>query len=155
MSNTSKNWGNVTWVFLHTFAEKINPEFYEANVYNIINLIRRICVNLPCPDCSKHASSFFNNIQIGSISTHDKFKSFIWDFHNTVNSRLGVSVESPQIMDKYKTNTMSAALVDFKSYYSIRYNTHIELGSGNNDAVRIRITNIIITWMQRYWNAFN
>lgn len=155
MSNISKNWGNVTWIFLHTFAEKINPRFYESNVGFIFDLIKRICVNLPCPDCSKHADTFFNNIHIGSISTHDRFKSLIWDFHNTVNSRLGVQIETPKIMDKYTTISMSTALIDFKSYYSIRYNTHIEMGFGNNDAVRIRLTNVIINWMRQYWNAFN
>lgn len=155
MSNTSKNWGNSTWLFLHTFAEKINPEFYEANVSNIFKIVRTICVNLPCPDCSKHADNFFNNIHFGSITTHSGFKSMLWNFHNNVNRRLGVAPEPLQILDNYKTQSLSTTLQDFKTYYSMRYNTHIEFGFGSNDAIRIRITNNIIDWMRLFWNIFN
>jgi hypothetical protein len=155
MSITKKNWGNTTWAFLHTFAEKINPRFYEANTSNILQLIRRICINLPCPECSNHANSFFNKVYIGSIATHSQFKYMLWTFHNSVNHRLGSPVQSQQIMNEYKTYPMSTALIDFKRYYAERYNTHIELGHGNNDKLRIRITNDVIGWIQRYWNAFS
>lgn len=155
MSKIYKNWGNTTWAFLHTFAEKMNPHFYEANVNNILNLVRRICVNLPCPECSDHARSFFNNIYIDSIAKHGQFKAMLWGFHNSVNSRLGKVVESTQIMNKYQKYNMTEALLDFKRYYAVRFNTHIELGPGNNDVKRIRITNITIGWMRHNWSVFS
>ena len=155
MSIIDKNWGNTTWAFLHTFVEKLNPRVCESNADIILQLIIKICTNLPCPDCSNHAKRFFNKVDLRQINTHDRFKYMLWMFHNSVNRRLGYPVQSQQIVNKYKTYSMSTALIDFIMYYAERYNTHIELGHGNNDKTRIRITNDVIDWTKRYWNAFS
>ncbi len=55
-------WGRSTWQLFHSMGEKINPYFYTSNRYLILDMIKQICKNLPCPDCAKHATSFMNNV---------------------------------------------------------------------------------------------
>ena len=49
-------WGPNVWFFLHGLAEKINQEKFSEIKSKIIEMIKIICLNLPCPECSKDAS---------------------------------------------------------------------------------------------------
>ncbi len=54
----SKLWGNSTWLLFHTISEKIKDDYFLKEKNNILNYITNICYNLPCPDCSVHATNF-------------------------------------------------------------------------------------------------
>lgn len=147
-------WGNAVWTFLHVFAEKIHPEVYKNNVSYVLQLIRMICTNLPCPTCSIHAQHFFHSVTEDSIKNVYLLKHMLHFFHNRVNQLTGKKQQSLDILNKYKTITMSTALINFKIYYSEQYGSGADFGFGTNDKLRIRITNNTIGWLRKNWSAF-
>ena len=80
-------WGPATWTFFHTIVEKIKEEHYPIIGPQIFQMIRRICLNLPCPDCSQHATAFLNRVNFSKICSKDQFKNMLCFFHNEVNKR--------------------------------------------------------------------
>lgn len=90
---TTDIWGPHTWIFLHTLATKV----YHHNFHKILNFIIQICQNLPCPDCTIHATQFIQqnlhkfynpkkNI-LRSNEQHTHLTQFLYVFHNSVNKR--------------------------------------------------------------------
>ena len=82
----SEKWSIPTWTFFHTLAELINNTFYINNTGTILNLIKKICSNLPCPECRAHASLYMNRIRIDNVKTKEDFRMMLFTFHNSVNS---------------------------------------------------------------------
>lgn len=83
-------WGAPTWYFLHTLAFKVKPELYNSNKYEIFQVIKAICNNLPCPICANHATEYMNKINFDSLRTPDDLKNMLFKFHNDVNVRKNV-----------------------------------------------------------------
>ena len=52
------SWAPPTWFFFHSFAMKINENFYQHNQNECLGIIIYICQNLPCPKCLKHADLY-------------------------------------------------------------------------------------------------
>lgn len=98
----SKEWGAPTWMFFHTFAEKINDEFYRKHTPYILGLFKQICSALPCPTCQVHATQYMSRIHVRSVLTKDQFKEMLWTFHNTVNRRLKKPVFTKDQMQMYQ-----------------------------------------------------
>ena len=154
MSDINIVWGNAVWTFLHVFADKINPDAYRNNVSSVLLLIIKICSNLPCPTCSIHAAHFLNSVTEDSIKNTDLLKKMLHVFHNQVNQRTDKQQYSIDILNKYKTVTITTALLNFKKYYAEQYGSGVEFGFGTNDKLRIRITNNTIGWMRNNWGLF-
>jgi hypothetical protein len=112
----SKSWGTPTWIFFHTFAEHIDPEFYIHNRDKIKNLIISICNNLPCPDCTKHAVQY-NKFRLTdtNVENKEKFKLYFYKFHNSVNIRKNKPIFSD--LNHYKTSRLGPAYLNFKRAY--------------------------------------
>ena len=51
----TKTWGPCTWFLFHTLAEKIREEHFMKLKPELINIVKNICSNLPCPECKQHA----------------------------------------------------------------------------------------------------
>ena len=62
INRMTKLWGPPTWFLFHTLAEKIKEDKFDTMKIDIINMIKRICRNLPCNDCSGHTT---HNLKIG------------------------------------------------------------------------------------------
>ena len=89
-SNTNKMlWGEPTWFLFHTLAQKVNENSFPLIRKELFQLICRICGNLPCPECTNHATQYLHDINFDTITTKEQFKNMLWQFHNTVNSRKG------------------------------------------------------------------
>ena len=80
-------WGPATWTFFHTIAEKIKEEQFHVVGLQLFSIIRRICLNLPCPECSQHATAFLNRVNFSKIHSKDEFKNMLCFFHNEVNKK--------------------------------------------------------------------
>ena len=87
---SKREWGNATWYLFHTLAEKLKPEF-SGEASELFRQIKLLCGNLPCPECSQHATSSLNAVNMNSINSRENLIEFIWQFHNRVNSRTGKS----------------------------------------------------------------
>ena len=80
-------WGQPTWFVLHTLAHKIKDEYFDQLRPSFIELIVRICTNLPCPMCANHASEYLRRINFDAIQTKQDIKDLLFQFHNSVNVR--------------------------------------------------------------------
>ena len=98
----SKSWGTPTWYFFHTWAEKIKEEHYNDIKTDIFGHIKRLCSVLPCPDCRDHASEYLKHFNVGQMPTKQHMKMFLFNFHNTVNARLGHPQYQLKDLDMYK-----------------------------------------------------
>ena len=106
MSNNYTIWGPATWILFHSLAEKIKEERYTEIKNELIYHIKEICTHLPCPDCSRHAENTLTRFKsYDSLNTKDKFKDFLFDFHNIVNTNTGKPQVSKDVLEKYKMNT--------------------------------------------------
>ena len=86
----SKSWGTPTWYFFHSFAEHIDDDFYKVNKYIICDLLRSICSNLPCYDCTLHATQYTKHTLLGQyIPDKESLKQYFFAFHNSVNIKTG------------------------------------------------------------------
>lgn len=84
----TKSWGPPTWILFHTLADKIKENHFPLLKNDLINLIKNITSNLPCPDCADHAKQIMNGLKNDSIKSKNDFKEMLFYFHNHVNEKL-------------------------------------------------------------------
>jgi hypothetical protein len=82
-------WGPSVWYLFHTLAYKAIPENFTEIKNDLIQYIQRICANLPCPECTQHATEYMkqNSRILSMITTKEQLHFFLVDFHNAVNAR--------------------------------------------------------------------
>ena len=95
-------WGTYTWILFHWMAENIKDTEFKKEKKKIINIITKICHNLPCPDCRAHAIQFLKQHRINEIQTKEDLSYYIHYFHNAVNTRLTRTIGNNDILEKYK-----------------------------------------------------
>lgn len=108
----AKTWGSPTWMFFHTLAEKIRPEFYETQRGTIITFIQRICANLPCPVCREHAMAYTRSLNERAVPTKQALQAYLFVFHNKVNERLKKPIFKD--FDIYKTKSLRECYFRFE-----------------------------------------
>ena len=111
----SKTWGTPTWIFFHTLAETISDDYYNKNKKQIIDIIKTICCNLPCRDCTEHAKKYLKRISYNSLATKQDFKMMLINFHNSVNQRKRRPIFTDY--DKYKNGDLLKSYNDFRIQY--------------------------------------
>ena len=117
MSNNNY-WGNITWKFLHTMIEKIKEEEYNNEREKLLHFIKKICLNLPCPECKKHAVSFMTEIKLKDVNSKEEFKYLLFNFHNEVNQRLKKNIEEDNILENYKNIEFVPIISSFINIFS-------------------------------------
>jgi len=118
-------WGTPTWYLFHGIAANINENFYNKNASIILDFIKKVCSNLPCPYCRSHAVNYMANIYLINLQTREKFELMLFEFHNSVNRRIGKAIFQKERLKKYKTMSMVRCFnlfqsKFFKSYYGDR-----------------------------------
>ena len=138
-------WGEPTWFFMHTMAQKIKPEHFQQVRQGFLSQINSICRNLPCPDCAAHAAQYLDKSNFNRIQTKDELILFLYEFHNSVNLRKGVPVfPKEEVYDKYsKANTVN--IINYFLFHFADKSKSIRMIS--NDMYRIRITNLLKEWL--------
>lgn len=112
----SKYWGTPTWYFFHSFAQHIDDDFYMKNRHHICNMLRSVCHNLPCEDCTKHSVLYTRNTLNGNyIKTKQDLQDYFYTFHNSVNVRNRRRKFSNY--DMYKTSKLSPITQKFFGVY--------------------------------------
>ena len=126
-----KQWGTPTWIFMHTLVANIKsssfPIIGKQMIYHIIN----ICRNLPCPDCTIHATSFWKTVIIKNIKTKEDLINVIFVFHNLVNKRKKNAHFIYSDLTKYENTNIIASYNNF--YKNFNTNGNMTL---INDAFR-------------------
>jgi hypothetical protein len=126
---TKKEWGNATWYLFHTLSCKIKDEHFDELKDDLLNICSRICANLPCPDCSEHATTVMKNLNRKNIKTKKDLQMFFFDFHNSVNRRTKKSIYTEDDMCKYRNAITKNIVFNFistmsKKYHNIRLLTN-------------------------------
>lgn len=102
ISTKKITWGEPIWFLFHTLANKVKETAFLKVKTELLNIIFLICTNLPCPDCANHATRYLQGINFDAISTKDQLKDMLFNFHNSVNMKKGVSVfPRDQLDNKY------------------------------------------------------
>ena len=120
-------WGPSTWTLFHTLAEKIKDEHFNDAKSELLNYIKRICANLPCPDCAAHAIQIISKLTPDQIASKQNFKIFLMQFHNSVNIRTGKRLFTIEELNaKYSRANVLVVVPYFIKVYSYR-NTNVRL----------------------------
>lgn len=107
-----KQWGPITWIFMHTFVEHINNNIL---IKDAISIIKNICNCLPCDVCKQHAIQYLKVNNINNIKTKENLKSYLQSFHNNVNYKTKKSNFTN--MDIYKTYSLIKVTNIFTKIY--------------------------------------
>lgn len=146
-------WGKFIWLFFHTFAEKINPEFFKINATKCINIIINICYNLPCPICSTHARQYIQKYKIEkTVKTKDDLKQFLYMFHNHTNTLTRKPTADINILNNYKNAIFDNITTAFNKAY---INKSLGTRSFTDKMLRIRIANETIQFLKSNYKFFS
>ena len=116
--STGMLWGKPTWYMLHCLAEKIKPEHFQRLRMELLNIILRICNNLPCPDCANHATAYMNSINFDNIQTKGQLKLMLFQFHNSVNVKKQFPVFEYKDLDStYQNMSMVNVITNFFHHF--------------------------------------
>ena len=129
-------WGPPHWDFFHTFSENIHESSYSQVGPILFIFIVRICRNLPCPECSSHASRFLAKINIRSLKTKSDLKNLMYIFHNFVNKRKNkLMFPQTELENKYKRKNIVDVFKRFLRVFNTRGNMNLLSESFQRDFV--------------------
>ena len=110
-------WGEPTWFFFHTLAEKIKPEYFNESKEEVFEIIKLVCGTLPCPNCAQHAKEYMQKIHFQNIRTKEDLQIMLWNFHNEVNKRKGFAIfPIEKLSEKYST-AVTRKIIQFFLYH--------------------------------------
>ena len=116
-------WGPIIWKTLHCLTYKIKDEHFLTQKSKLIDIIIKICSNLPCPVCSNHAQGMIKKYRLQFIKNKQDLIRILFLMHNEVNKRL------KKVEFKFENLTIydSLQLRDVLTEY---YNTNINMHLG-------------------------
>ena len=118
---TKSVWGPCVWYLFHTMSYHIkdtNAIEFEKTKTEFVKFAFRIATNLPCPECSQHATQYVSRINPASIKTKEQLKDVFIDFQNAVNRRKGKPVFTrEEAYAKYKTANVRLVIEYFFQIY--------------------------------------
>jgi len=121
---SKKDWGNISWILMHSLAQKVTENKFIDCKQILIIIIFDICSNLPCPDCREHAIKLLKTSNIHKISNKKQLISFLCEFHNIVNKKLKKPTKNIEEVEKqYSTAKLNMIVtIFFRVYNSVIYN---------------------------------
>lgn len=145
-------WGAPIWIFMHTLSAKIKPDCYLELRDSLWTMLERICQNLPCPDCSAHATEYIRNIRKHTLSTSAEFEWMLFVFHNTVNARKLVPLFSEDSFHTlYSEKRWDEVFPPFMK--TMQYSYGSMLNMMHNDS-RKMLTKNIVDWFRQNRHCF-
>jgi hypothetical protein len=115
-------WGPPIWTLFHCLAEKIKEDKFREIGPQLFSFIKKICLYLPCPDCSMHATSFLSKVKFEYINNKTDFKHLFYAFHNIVNRRKRKSLFNVTNLSNYSKMNLINAFNNFVGAYHTKGN---------------------------------
>jgi hypothetical protein len=145
-------WGEPTWFLLHTLAEKVKEEHFDTVKDGLFDVIKQICTNLPCPDCSMHATQYLSSVNFNAILSKNDLRIMLFNFHNSVNLRKNLPIFSyDDLLAKYSfANTYNI----FRNFIFFFQDTHYSIRMIAEDFHRKRVLSLLNNWFSQYSFAF-
>ena len=123
MSFSKEIWGSSVWNLFHTIAYKIKEDKFEFHKSNLIYIQENICNTLPCPDCSRDASTMLKKVDFSKINNKEDFKLLIFNFHNAINSKLNKPLfDFNELDNKYSKANIDAIYNNLNIIYTSNTN---------------------------------
>jgi hypothetical protein len=82
--------GPGTWATIHFLA--ISCDEGKIDTQCVLKVIERVLKHLPCRQCRKHSSDYYAQNPPAMMAEKNGLFRWSWEFHNTVNRRLGKRV---------------------------------------------------------------
>jgi hypothetical protein len=146
-------WGEPIWFLFHTLAHKVKEETFNVVKSELLNIIFLICNNLPCPDCSNHATRYLQGINFDTIVTKTQLKDMLFNFHNSVNMRKGLPIFPREQLDE-KYNTAITANIINNFYYNFDKSSNNQKMAANGFH-RTRTIQRMKTWILTHARYFD
>jgi len=111
--SSKEQWGNATWYLFHSMAYKLKSDRIDM-IKPLINIIKIICSNLPCPDCTMHATNTLKSLKERNIRTKEDLVNMLWSFHNRVNVRTNKPIFNiDEHNELYNKANLSSIIINF------------------------------------------
>lgn len=149
-------WGPITWILLHSLVNKIRVDkLNKTDIENLKIIINDIISNLPCNDCSMHATIFFKKNIFFKLNTIEDINFFLYKFHNIVNEKTkkSVSMTYQECKLKYSSLQLSKVINHFILVYknSNSTNRHLILDA----FIRKTMLNNFIKYIKQNQSLYN
>ena len=115
-------WGPIIWKTLHCLTYKIKDEHFPTQKTKLIDIIIKICSNLPCPVCSNHAQGMIKKYRLQFIKNKQDLIRILFFMHNEVNKRLKKVEFKFDNLTIYDSLRFRDVLTE---YYNININMHL------------------------------
>jgi hypothetical protein len=140
-------WGRPTWLLLHTLAHKVKDESFAKIRLDLLSLITRICIHLPCPVCANHASEYLRKINFDAIQTKKDLKDMLFQFHNSVNLQKSYPQFSYANLDAEYAQAVTTAVIQ---NFLVIFQQQQVSGMSVNTFSTSRAQQYIQTWFRQY-----
>lgn len=80
-------WAHIVWSHLHIRSMCWRDHPYQHEVAEELLYLQAVFANLPCEECRKHSTEYFETHPPG-LSSRAAYIAWMYDFHNAVNVRL-------------------------------------------------------------------
>jgi len=145
-------WGPAIWLFFHTVAVKLKPEYFATTGKELLAHIITICKNLPCPECAMHASKYMEQINTNNVQSKEDLVNLLFVFHNQVNIRIGhKEFDMVDLNGKYESAQLIPVYNQFIRHFSDKH--HI-IQMMADDMFRQRICKQLTEWMRSHIDHF-
>lgn len=146
-------WGPAIWFFFHSIAQKVKEDSFPIIKNDLFSHIKNICKNLPCPNCSVHATNYLNSIDFSKINTKEDFKKMLYVFHNEVNRRLGKpDYKYSELNEKYDKANLNKIIPLFFKFFEDKHSSPRMI---SDDIFTQRLSNEIRKWINSNIHHFN
>jgi hypothetical protein len=143
-------WAEPTWLFFHSFAQKVKEDFYRRYHAECGKMFSGICNELPCPVCRDHATVYFAK-NFKNINSKEKLIEFFFNFHNYVNLRIRKEKADRSILEKYKLTVFPKIIKYFLDNF--KANSIVSRDFSNQLSRRNLIKNVR-NWFKKNYRGF-
>lgn len=118
-------WGPSVWSLLHVLSERINENAFPFLFPQLFQFIKRICANLPCPDCAMDATIFLAKVKVQNIKTKSDLINLLYVFHNYVNKKKYKPLFNYGNLNIYKKLKLANVLNNFIINFNTKGNMNL------------------------------
>lgn len=122
-------WGQPTWFLFHTLAQKVKVDTFPYIRKDLLDLISKICNNLPCPDCANHATQYLQGINFNTIQTKEDLQVMLYNFHNIVNKKKGFELFLYQELEPKYSAANTARIIQYFMQFFEQQNYSMRVGT--------------------------
>lgn len=146
-------WGEPIWTGLHTMSVKVRSEMFPSIKMELMDIVKNVCHQLPCPDCSSHAMKFLSTVNINHMRTKEDFIEMLYTFHNQVSARKGLPLFAREaVLPTYGAKNLVAAVQRMMIAFMDRYGVNTRLLT--SQLVKHRIFNSMRVWFGANMDKF-